>query len=108
MVIYVDVDDTLVRTFGKKRISIASVVEHVRRLWNEGTALYCWSSGGAEYANEVARELGIEECFVAYLPKPDALIDDQLIGEWRRFVQVHPGRCANMTLEDYCKMLAPE
>lgn len=50
-IIFVDVDDTLVRTFGHKRIPMPAVIDTVRRLAATGQAeLYCWSSGGAEYA----------------------------------------------------------
>lgn len=90
LVVYVDVDDTLVRTFGSKRIPIARVVEHVRKLHAEGAVLYCWSSGGASYARKSAEELGIEECFLAFLPKPNVLIDDQSVSEWRLCLEVHP------------------
>lgn len=70
-VIYVDVDDTLVRSAGSKRIPMPSTVKLVRALHDHGAALYLWSRGGASYAREVAEELGIAECFAAFLPKPD-------------------------------------
>ena len=63
LVIYIDVDDTLVGTVGTKRIPMPEVVQHVRALAKQGTLLFCWSSGGAEYARASARELGIEDCF---------------------------------------------
>jgi hypothetical protein len=56
-IIYVDVDDTLMRTFGSKRIPMTPVVNHVRQLKAEGATLYCWSSGGAEYAQSSAQDL---------------------------------------------------
>ena len=49
LVAYVDVDDTLIRSFGSKRIPMTEMVHHVRDLAREGVALYAWSSGGAEY-----------------------------------------------------------
>lgn len=57
--IFVDVDDTLVRSFGSKRIAIGAMVERVQGLHAQGAELYCWSSGGREYAQQSARELGI-------------------------------------------------
>lgn len=49
-VVYVDVDETLVRNYGRSRIPIPSVIAHVRQLFENGAELYCWSSGGAAYA----------------------------------------------------------
>lgn len=34
------------------------------------------SSGGSAYAQRSAEELGIVDCFTAFLPKPQLLIDD--------------------------------
>ena len=87
----VDVDDTLVRSFGSKRIPMTEMVRHVRDLQRDGVVLYAWSSGGDDYARDAARELGVEDCFAAFLPKPNIVIDDQAPGEWRRFVHVYPG-----------------
>jgi hypothetical protein len=105
IVVYVDVDDTLVRSAGSKRIPMARVVAHVRALFQSGVALYAWSSGGADYARTSARELGLEECFLGFLPKPNVLIDDQAPGEWRRFVHVHPLEAVSRTADDYATML---
>jgi hypothetical protein len=93
LIVYVDVDDTLVRTAGAKRIPMAEVVRHVRALFEEGAELYCWSSGGGDYARSVAEELGIARCFRAFLPKPQVMLDDQSFAEWRRLVCVHPMLC---------------
>lgn len=101
MVVYVDVDDTLVRSFGSKRIPIAGMVEHVRRLHRSGVLLYCWSLGGAQYAEDLARELGIVECFVGYLPKPNVVVDDMSAGQWPRFLWVHPNQAMSMSVDDY-------
>jgi predicted HAD superfamily phosphohydrolase YqeG len=90
-VIFVDVDDTLVRSAGSKRIPISTVIEKVRSLHAEGVVLYVWSSGGAEYARAAAKELGLESCFVAFLSKPNAYIDDQPVHEWRYCKHVLPG-----------------
>jgi predicted HAD superfamily phosphohydrolase YqeG len=92
-VVYVDVDDTLVRSIGTKRIPLPHVVAHVRELKSQGAALYCWSTGGAEYARQSAEELGIASCFVGFLPKPQLLIDDQEPSQWRDLEYLHPSGC---------------
>jgi predicted HAD superfamily phosphohydrolase YqeG len=99
--VYVDVDDTLVRSAGTKRIPIPSIIQHVRNLKKQGAVLFCWSSGGAEYAKQSAQELGIDECFEAFLPKPNVMIDDQEISSWKHYQCVHPSNCSNRTLENY-------
>ena len=66
---YVDVDDTLVRSMGSKRIPTPRVVDRVRHLHENGATPYLWSSGGADCARESAEELGIRELFTAFLPK---------------------------------------
>jgi len=96
LVIYVDVDDTFVRSYGTKRIPIPAVIRHIRELHRQGTALYCWSSGGADYARESAEEFGLADCFLAFLPKPDVLLDDQNVSAWRRLRQVHPNECQRL------------
>ncbi|MBD9480018.1 hydrolase [Pseudoxanthomonas sp. PXM02] len=89
-IVFVDVDDTLVRSVGSKRIPMPSAVERVRELHRQGRSLYLWSSGGAEYARASALELGIEDCFIAFLPKPDVYLDDQPVHEWRYCRHVLP------------------
>jgi hypothetical protein len=89
-IIYIDVDDTLIRTFGTKQIPITSCVEYVRRMHAHGHQLYCWSRGGAEYARDVADSLGIADCFCSFLPKPDVVLDDRGAG-----------------LLDYCEFILP-
>lgn len=106
LVVYVDIDDTLVRNYGTKRIPIPPAIEHVRALKEQGAVLYCWSSGGAEYAQTSAQELGIAHCFVAFLPKPHVLLDDQHITEWRRLLHVHPSASGGQTVEGYQRRLA--
>lgn len=91
-VIFVDVDDTLIRSVGTKRIPMPGVIAQVRRLKAEGAELYLWSSGGAEYARESAAELGLTDCFTAFLPKPYAYIDDQPFAEWRTLRHVYPAQ----------------
>lgn len=106
LVIYVDVDDTLVRTIGTKRIPMPAVVEHVRTLADEGATLYCWSTAGGAYAEATAQELGIADCFVAFLPKPNVIIDDQDVSDWRGCVEVGPLAVAGANSEDHRRRLA--
>ncbi|MEM8600526.1 MAG: DUF705 domain-containing protein [Bacteroidota bacterium] len=89
-IVFVDVDDTLVRSAGATRIPMPEVIAAVRRLHASGALLYCWSSGGAAYARASAEEVGLTECFLAFLPKPTVLIDDVAITDWRRLRHVHP------------------
>lgn len=95
-IIYFDVDDTLIRSVGAKRIPMPNVVAQVRRLHDSGAELYLWSSGGAEYAEQSAKELGIAGCFVAFLPKPDLYVDDQSVGDWRFCAHVLPTNAENV------------
>jgi FMN phosphatase YigB (HAD superfamily) len=90
--IFVDVDDTLIRSVGTKRIPMTAVVAEIKRLRTEGATLYLWSSGGAEYCRSAAVELGIEDCFEQFLPKPTAYIDDQPVHEWRLCRHLYPSQ----------------
>ena len=91
LVIYVDVDDSLVRSYGSRQIPITGVIERLRLLCaEEGVVAYCWSSGGAEYARGVAERLGIAALFVAFLPKPNLMIDDQPPSAWPDVRVLHP------------------
>ena len=101
LVIFVDVDDTLVRSAGGSRIKIPSVIRQVRSLFAEGAQLYCWSAGGAEYAKATATELGIADCFIAFLPKPNVLIDDQPQANWPQCITIHPSNCGDSRLADF-------
>jgi phosphoglycolate phosphatase-like HAD superfamily hydrolase len=90
MIVFVDVDDTRIHSFGTKRIPMPNVIDTVRQLKAKGAILYCWSTGGSEYAYSTAVELGLEDCFEAYLPKPNVMIDDQPFQSWRGLRQVYP------------------
>jgi hypothetical protein len=94
-VIFVDVDDTMVRSVGAKRIPMPAVIVQVRRPKAEGAMLYLWSSGGADYCRVTAAELGIAECFEGFLPKPNVHIDDQPVQEWRFCKHLHPSQAAD-------------
>lgn len=89
-IVYVDVDDTLVRSAGRKRIPISLAIERVRKLHEEGARLYLWSTGGGDYARETAIELGLESLFIAFLPKPTLIIDDQKVMDWRGLTHERP------------------
>ena len=52
---------------------------------------YRWSTGGAEYARSSVAELGITECFSSFLPKPNLIIDDQAVADWRTCRHEYPG-----------------
>jgi len=95
--IYVDVDDTLIRSVGSKRIPLPTVVAAVRALHAQGVQFYLWSSGGADYARRAAVELDLEDCFQAFLPKPQAYIDDQSVQDWRYCQHVLPANVAALT-----------
>ena len=103
---FVDVDDTFVRSFGTKRIPIDRTIRHLKSLSEHGAELYCWSSGGAEYARQSAAEFGIEDIFVAFLPKPHVMIDDVNVNDWKYLLQVHPNLCGSKQLADYVAEIA--
>jgi hypothetical protein len=101
LIVFVDVDDTLIRSYGTKRIPIPATIEHLKKLKQEGAELFCWSSGGANYAQRSAQECNAAHLFSGFLPKPHVLIDDLAIHEWRTLLQVHPAECASKQLTDY-------
>jgi hypothetical protein len=41
-------------------------------------------------------EVGLDDCFVAYLPKPNAIIDDQPFQDWRGLSHVYPSQADNL------------
>ncbi len=99
--IYVDIDETFLRNYGTKQIPIPTVIEHIKSLKAQGAILYCWSSGGAEYAKVSAEKFGISECFVGFLPKPNVTLDDTSFAQWRNLLEVHPNVCPQHTVESY-------
>ena len=60
---------------------------------------------GAAYARQSAEEAGLAGCFVAFLPKPQLMLDDQRPEQWRRLVVVHPNNCAGRTVVEYREAL---
>lgn len=105
LIVFVDVDETFVRSFGSKRIPIVNVLRHIRMLSSQGAVLYCWSTGGAEYAKQSAIEFQIEDCFSGFLPKPSVLIDDQSVSEWRQLVEVDPNEVPADGISGYLALL---
>ena len=103
LIAFVDVDDTLVRSAGSKRIPMAQVIDRVQALHASGARLYCWSTAGAEYARSTAAELGLSGCFVDYLGKPHLLVDDQPPAEWRNMLCLHPNEISSMSAADIAK-----
>jgi predicted HAD superfamily phosphohydrolase YqeG len=104
-IIYVDIDDTLIRSFGSKRIPMTEMVRLVRELKAAGAALYCWSTGGAQYAKESAAELGLTSCFEAFLPKPQLMLDDRTLSSWK-VVELHPNECRALTAAEVLSRLS--
>ncbi len=89
-VVFVDVDDTLVRSVGSKRLPMPNAIAAIKAMHQRGDQLYLWSSGGGDYARASAQELGIEHCFLGFLPKPDVYVDDQSVDEWKYCRHVLP------------------
>ncbi|MFC4455533.1 hypothetical protein [Deinococcus sonorensis] len=108
LAVYVDVDETMLRDYGQRQIPIPAVIRQIKALYRQGAELYCWSSGGAAHARQCAEACGVAECFQAFLPKPQVLIDDQQPGQWRRTLHVHPAQCSSQTtLDEYREDLRP-
>ena len=87
--IYIDVDDTIIRTVGSKVMPITDTIKWIREN-SETHNLYLWSRGGGDYAKNIAEKLQINGCFLAFLPKPDALIDDQDFLTWTHLKTHYP------------------
>ncbi|MGC4120771.1 MAG: HAD family hydrolase [Myxococcales bacterium] len=97
--VFVDLDDTLVRSAGTKRIPMTSMLELVRSLHERGAVLFLWSRGGSGYARTVAEELKVADCFQAFLPKPQILLDDAEVGQWG-MTKLHPSQCQGMSADE--------
>jgi phosphoserine phosphatase len=105
LVVYIDVDDTLVRSAGTKTMPMPSMVEHTKLLADAGAELCCWSTAGGVYARNAAKRLGIDQCFAGFLPKPNVMIDDQDLGMWKRFKVVHPLNASGTSVDEYLKLI---
>ncbi len=97
--IYIDVDQTLVRTTAGRRLPDQDLGQKVREWKAAGAVLYCWSSQGADYARRAAQECRAADCFVAFLQKPHVLVDDQKI-EASLLLQLPPTTAARLSLEE--------
>ena len=105
-VIYIDVDDTIVRSVGTVRIPMSSTIQKIIELHRVDIEMYCWSSGGAEYAKEICIEFNIDHCFKGFLPKPNIMVDDQEINDWRFLSQHLPNNFSNLNLEDISNIIS--
>ncbi len=70
---------------------------------NRGFVLYCWSTGGADYAENLRARAWHRRCFLGFLPKPGILIDDQTPADWRGLVCVHPNEAVSKSAHDYAR-----
>lgn len=84
MILYVDVDDTIIDHHDVPKQHVLKFLEYAR---SQGCQLYLWSQGGGDYCLEIAEKLGIKDWFLAFLPKPDVCVDDLEINA--RFIQKH-------------------
>lgn len=63
LVAFVDIDDTLIRSFGSKRIPMVDMVAHVRALKEAGATLFAWSSGGGSVRPGLRSRTGVRGLF---------------------------------------------
>jgi hypothetical protein len=75
-IIYIDVDDTLIRTFGTKQIPIPRSADYFRRMHMSYT-------DGVELEQTILETLrqssvSISDLSASFLPKPDIVLDDRL------------------------------
>ncbi|MGH1365608.1 MAG: hydrolase [Calditrichia bacterium] len=99
--IYIDVDDTIVRSTGKRNFPRPDVIAKLKELAVVSEVdLFLWSSGGADYARSVAEELGITSLFKEFLPKPTIAIDDVPIQDWRYLRQLHPNEFMGISIDE--------
>jgi hypothetical protein len=94
--VFVDVDDTLIRSFGSKVIPNTRVIDKVVSLQKRGFKIYVWSSGGAEYSQKMATQVGIGAIVSGYFAKPKYIIDDQDVEKWINTKVIHPLQIDNI------------
>ena len=97
-IIYVDVDDTLVRTDGSKRIPVPAVIDHVRKLADKDDELYLWSE--VALRTPVLRRTN-SEAQVASERSFRSQMSSKVLNEWRRLLGMHPSNCQRTTLTEY-------
>jgi hypothetical protein len=90
MIYFIDVDDTLVRTAGTTVIPMPRTVDFIKAHASPENTIYLWSRGGADYARQRARAVGVESPIEGFLPKPDVIIDDQSLLDWTHLSTFHP------------------
>ena len=74
LVAYIDIDQTIVNTAGE---ALPGACERIEQLAVQyGYELVAWSRTGRSYALETLERLGIAKWFMAFLTKPDFVIDD--------------------------------
>jgi len=55
-------------------------------------------------ARSAAEEVGLGDCFQAYLPKPHLMLDDVNVAKWRLH-PLHPAECMSMSADEVLKRL---
>ena len=98
-VVFIDVDDP--KLGGTDASDTDALARHVRELHDRGLVLYCWSSSGADDCRDLAKQLGIVDCFVGFLPKPDVMIDEKHPSEWGNLRWLHRGEAPSVTTQGY-------
>ncbi len=106
--IYVDVDGTLIRNQPGTFQPVPELVARVRQWHGEGALVYCWSSQGPEYARHIAKTLGLDVCFTAFLCKPHVVVDDQSLTDWQCLVHLYPTQAATHTIATLENLLDSE
>ena len=84
---------------------MTKTIKKIKELYQDGFEMYCWSSGGADYAKKTCQEFGIEDCFKFFLPKPNFLVDDQDINEWNFLIKEFPQNFSNLSKEEIIKKM---
>jgi hypothetical protein len=69
----------------------------------EREVLYCWSTGGGDYARTVTESSDISQCFEAFLTKPHLIIDDQEVHEWRRCRRLDPRNVGDESVDAWIR-----
>ena len=80
MVVYVDIDGTLIDWDDKPMIHVIDFVKALKE--KRGCELIAWSGGGKDWAEHATKQLGINHLFDMFLDKPDATIDDLEFAEF--------------------------
>lgn len=79
LTVWFDVDDTLV-LWDKEKVSYTYSKKHAKALKEHalrGHTVIVWSAGGADWAERVVREMGLEWCVDLVTSKPSWFYDDK-------------------------------